>query len=237
MIFTPDQQRLLMSAFSKLEREISDSGFTYRVETDFERLRQDITNTGKPLSPWFWADNFDFNGQNAFCIVLEKDGQGLAYICSQRMDLGARTLEQAYIQRLKALYSHDKTAKLSEDWTCEPLQEVTGVVAYSGDAVTHPDLRSSGFSLKLLSQVSRLSLFLTLTYWTDVDWVVGTIPNKNINRGLGWAYGGNRCYAMAEDWEVMPEDGRGKLNAAIVLSSRSDVLWTAKTVIANRQSE
>ncbi|WP_395175029.1 hypothetical protein [Roseibium alexandrii] len=237
MIFTPEQHQTLMRAFSKVEREIGDEGFICRVETDFDRLKEDITKTGKPLSPWFWSDKYDFNGHNAFCMVLEKDGQGLVYICNQRMDLGARTLEQAYIQRLKALYSHDPTAKLDETWTCEPLQEVTGVVAYSGDAVTHPDLRSCGFSLKSLGLVSRLSLFYTLTYWDDVDWIVGTIPDKNIKRGLGWAYGGNRCYAMAEEWKVMPEDGRGKLNAAIVLSSRKDVLWTAKTVTATHRSE
>ncbi|MFN3252620.1 hypothetical protein [Roseibium album] len=236
MDFDPEQNAVIMTAYAQVSKEIKDGGCSWRIEKDFEKVREEIEAAGKELTPFFWTNYFDFNGQNAFCLVLEKDGQGLSYICIQRFELGSRTLEQAYLQRLKSIYAHDREAKLDSSWTCEPLQEVTGTIAYSGDAVTHGDLRSLGKSRHFLSAISKLSLYLALITWSEIGWIVGTINEKDIGRGLGWLYGGARCYPMAERWEVLPEKRRA--NYAVVLSSRRDVLWNARcALLATHQSE
>gem|GEM_PF-1556501 len=224
-----------MNAFTVVMSEITMAGYGYRVETDFAKVRREIESAGKELTPFFWTNYYDFNGKNAFCVVLEKDGQGLAYLCSQKMDLGARSLETAYIQRLEAIYSHDSAAKLDPTWTCEPLRDITGPIAYSGDAVTHGDLRTLGNSKRYLAAISKLSLYLTLSTWSDVNWIVGTIRERDMSRGLGWLYGAARCYPMAERWLTLPE--KRLANYAVLASSRQDVLWSAKTVLAMHQSE
>lgn len=224
---------MLQHAYSVTEQSLRREGYNVRVATDFVEIRDEIECAGKELTPFFWTNYFDFNHRNGFCLVLESNGKGLAYLCTQMIDCGDMNFQQKYVQRLQAIYSHDKDAELDTDWVCTPLQDIKGVVAYSGDAVTHRDLRVGGKSLELLGALSRLSLYFTLMHWVDTGWIVGTVRQKDLQRGLGWYYGATRTYPMVEKWNTLPE---GRLaNYVFCASSQQDVLWNAKTTI--HQSE
>lgn len=231
MELTPDSSKRLFDAYSALGEQIKAGGYETRVESDFDKIRGEIEALEKPLTPFFWTNYYDFNGQNGFCMILEKKGKGLAYLCMQRFELGTRTLEQAYIQRLKAIYSHDPVAKLDESWSCWPLQEIRGVIAYAGDAVTHKDLRLTNKSREYLALISRQALVLTMSLWQDVGHIVGTVRQEDRKRGLDWVYGAATCIEMVERWETLPAER--KANYAICLSSRAQIQWLAETVLAN----
>lgn len=234
MEYTPGQHATFISAFCLMDKELRDAGYDWRIGTDFELARHEIGYAGKELTPFFWTENFDFNGENAFYLALEKDGEGQAFICTQLFELGRRSFSDAYVQRLKAIFSHDSAARLDTSWRCDPMDEVTGTVAYSGDVVTRKDLRLGGKSRRYLSNLAKIALCHTMTYWNHVDWVVGSIEDHDVSRGLGWLYGANRCYQMAEKWDVLPE-GRNA-NYALVASSRKELLYNARAEIARHQS-
>lgn len=227
MSITIQDRILLQRAYSVTEQTLNREGFTVRVATDFDEIRDEIEAAGKHLTPFFWTNYFDFNHRNGFCLILESKGKGLAYLCTQLIDCGDMDFQQKYVQRLQAIYSHDERADLDTDWVCHPMKEITGKVAYSGDAVTHRDLRIGGKSLEYLGALSRLSLYFTLMHWVETGWIVGTVRQKDLQRGLGWYYGATRTYPMVEKWNTLPE---GRLaNYVFCASNQSDILWNART--------
>lgn len=229
MPLTISERALLMNAYAMARQELAEDGFSVRLLSDFKQVRKEIEDAGKSVSPFFWSTYFDFNHVNGFCLVLDYQGEGMAYICTQVIDCGGMNFQEKYIQKLESIYSHDPAAELDPDWVCDPMKRISGLVAYSGDAVTNPKLRRTGTSKRHLRTISLLSLYFTLMTWADLKWIVGTIREDDWSRGLGWIYGARSIDPMAEKWITLPA---GRLaNYAFCSSSRDDVLWNARTTI------
>ena len=229
MQLSVSDRELLHNAFYKTAAKIASLGFEYDILTDFKKVRTDIGAAGKELMPFFWEAYFQPNEQNGFCFVLKKDGIGIAYICTRLVDCGSINFNDYYTSILRAIYSHDPDAELDPDWACTPMQRINGKVAYSGDAVVHKDYRSMVRSAKVFGLISKLSLYFSVMMWSDINWVVGTISERDVSRGLAWYYGATSVYPMAEKWLTLP---KGRLaNYAFAVSSRDDVLYCAKAAI------
>jgi hypothetical protein len=229
------ERSLLTRLYAFTEREIEAAGYRVRVETDFEEVRKEIERAGKKLMPFFWSSYFQANNHNGFCFVLEKDGVGVSYICTRLIDCGAMNFHDVYISLLKAIYTHDNGAQLDPNWVCEPMLKINGKVAYSGDAVVDKDHRTMVKSAKALGLVSKLSLYFSVMMWPEISWVVGTIAERDISRGLAWYYGAASVYPMAECWLTLPE-GRNA-NYALAASSRQEILYGAKAAIRQLEQQ
>ena len=220
---------MLQSLYHATEAEIISLGYETGFLFDFEAARAQIEAAGKEMMPFFWHSYFQPNEHNGYCLVVKEDGVGKAYICTRLLDCGGLNFHEFYTSILKAIYSHDPRAELDPDWICEPMLNIRGVVAYSGDAVVPKTVRSPARSSKILGLASKLSLYFTILTWPDLDWVVGTVSERHAQRGLPWYYGGTSVYPMAEKWRTLPE-GRDA-NYSFVASSRADVLYGARAAI------
>jgi len=220
--------KVIQDAYVRAAKRIADAGYSIRVLDDFEAVKTEIEAAQKPLTPFFWESYNDFNGHDAFCLVLEQGGKGLAYICTLLIECGKRNFHQTYTARLNRVYSHDPKARLDPNWVCDPMLEINGLVAYSGDAVRHPEFTGKD-TLKAFGWLSAASLFFTVCYNKDVSWVVGTVRERDYRRGLGQVYGATRVDPMAEKWLNLPDEREA--NYAFCSSSRSDILYRAKCAI------
>ncbi|EFO30082.1 transposase B [Roseibium sp. TrichSKD4] len=72
--------KVIQDAYVRAAKRIADAGYSIRVLDDFEAVKTEIEAAQKPLTPFFWESYNDFNGHDAFCLVLEQGGKGLAYI-------------------------------------------------------------------------------------------------------------------------------------------------------------
>lgn len=233
MPITLKHRETLMNAYEILKEQIEGEGHSVRWEVNFNTVKNEIEAAGKHVSPHFWPMYFDFNLDNGFCMVLERDGEGIAYICSQRIDCGGMNFHEKHLQRVQQCFGRDKNAKLDETWVCQPMLEYSGVGVYSGDAVTHPDWRSKG-AKNLLSKISYMSQFLSAMHWPDIQWVGGLARGVDVTRGLAACYGARNMDPGAEHWITPPVDEDGnpaRENGYWFLSSRrDDILYRAECI-------
>ena len=230
---TLEDREVLLEADQIVKRKIAEAGYRTRIEADFQKVRDQIEMAGKKVSPHFWPMFFDYNFENGFCMILEQDGEGLAYICYQRIDCGGMNFWQKHVQRVKQCFSHHPEAVFDESWVCEPMRHLTGVGAYSGDALVHPDWRAKGIK-NYLRLISYLSQFLAVMHWQDLQWVGGLATSKHVNLGLGAVYGASHTYPEAERWISPPLDKDGtqlRENGYWFLSNHlADILYRARCV-------
>jgi hypothetical protein len=226
-----EQKNLLLKAYSRLETLINAEGYTIRIETNFEKIREEIEAAGKEVSQHFWPMFFDYNFNNGFCTILDYEGEGVAYLCYQRIDLGGMNFWDKHLQRLRQCFGQDPHARLNADWVCDPMKDYTGVGAYSGDALTNPKWRSRG-AKEMLELGAALSQVLALLYWPEIEWIVGMARERDIKRGLGAIYGATTTVPLAEVWDVLPRNADGSLARQngywFLATRRENALFLAK---------
>ena len=230
---TIENDNLLLRSYGILESKINGSGYSVRLAVDFEDIREEIEEAGKEVSPHFWPMYFDYNRDNGFCMVLEHEGEGVAYICYQRIDLGGMNFWEKHQQRIRQCFGRDEEAVLDPNWKCRPMEKLTGVMAYSGDALTRERWRSTK-SILYLEKICYLSQLFAMLVWKDVEWIGGLARGHDVRRGLAARYGAKNMDPGAELWIEPPKKSNGKPareNGYWFLSShRDDVLFRAECI-------
>jgi hypothetical protein len=230
---TIDERQLLLLAHNAIEERIREAGFSTRLETDFYKVRDEIEHAGKEVSPHFWPMFFDYNLDNGFCMILDSDGEGVAYICYQRIDLGGMNLWEKHVQRCKQCFGRHPEAKFDDSWVCQPMTEIRGVGAYSGDALTRKNWRAKG-AKEYLELISYLSQFLAAMHWPEIQWIGGLATNQHVRRGLGTFYGARNMDPCAERWITPPLKPNGeparRSDDWFLSTRRADILYRAKCV-------
>ncbi|MEC9268703.1 MAG: hypothetical protein RLW87_00685 [Alphaproteobacteria bacterium] len=203
--------------------EAQSLGITLELLSDFDRLRQVVTETeGRaPLTPIFDNTVSDVTGDNGFWILGRSPQGRVVHVQAVRMDdLRGETLAE-HLERHGNLFlsPHIPATPDGSDYrACRYVREMAGTICYHGEVWLSPDGEFRGRGLAII--LPRIAVAVALMRWAP-DYIYGLVHPDLVMKGIPARYGYNHAHPLGVRWRRT--DGQGTLDEYITWMTGDDM--------------
>ena len=196
--------------------EIERLGYEVEATSDFERIMQQVPETGRRVqTPMMSLHRNDFTQETAFWLFLFKDGKVVASMGAKFEPLGRESFASYLCRTSRTQYDRDENP-IAE--VAEPAAEmIGGNIVYIGELEI---LREHRGNLRLLEAYMRVHQGLCAVKWQNLDWIYAIVPEEH--QRFSWLYGFMVSVPGVLKWGDPIPDGR--LNSHVLLATEGRFL-------------